>query len=255
MNEEIAEFLGWYFGDGCLSTKNGKFQFFLTGDLKEELEFYNNIIIPRFNQLFGSELKSPVKIRKYSSVGVCGIYVFQKDFVKNLQKKYNLLGGKKINVNLPRLKTKEQKKCFLRGLFDTDGSIYFGRSHFKTKNPTFCTQFHYKPTIKLATISKEIIDYVYILLKELGFSPRLYKPTKQRPHENTIYPIVLNLKEDVNRWIDEVGFLNPKHNTKVRLWKTFGFCPPYTTIKERVQMLNGKISPRTYYLQKKEKNL
>ena len=36
ITKKLAEFLGWYFGDGCLSTKGGRFQFTLTGDLNEE---------------------------------------------------------------------------------------------------------------------------------------------------------------------------------------------------------------------------
>jgi hypothetical protein len=255
MNSEIAEFLGWYFGDGCLSTKNGRYQFSITGDLREELLFYQKTIIPRINTLFGSIINKEVKLKEYKSVGVCGVYFSSKDFVRILQNNYNIKGGKKLNVNLPDLKTKKQKKYFLRGLFDTDGSIYFSRSHYKTKIPTFCNTYHYKPIIKLATISKNLIGYVYETLKELGYSPRLYKPTRLRKHENILHSVVLDINDDVKRWIDEVGFKNPKHNTKIEVWKKFGFCPPYTKIKDRISLIDNKISPFEYYDVKKEKNL
>jgi hypothetical protein len=255
MNNKIAELLGWYFGDGCLSTKGGRNQFSITGDLSEELQFYREVIVPTFNQVFKGNIKKEIMVREYPSVGVCGIYISGKDFVQHLVKTFQLKPGKKLFVNLPNFETIEQKKYFIRGLFDTDGSIYFGRSHFKTKILTFCNTFHYKPIIKLATISQNLIYYVYSTLKEMGFSPRLYTPRRQRDYENIMYSVVLDLKDDVNRWIDEIGFLNPKHKTKIKIWKQFNFCPPYTTIKDRIQILTGEIDPYSYYLSKKENDL
>ena len=72
----IAEFLGWYFGDGCLSTKNKRYQFSITGDLNEEILFYKEVVAPVFNQLFDRQ----IKVKEYQSVGVCGIYVFFVDY-------------------------------------------------------------------------------------------------------------------------------------------------------------------------------
>ena len=39
---------------------------------------------------------------------------------------------------------------------DTDGSIYFCKSNVKTKKESLFRIFHYKPKIKLATISKKL---------------------------------------------------------------------------------------------------
>ena len=39
LNAKTAEILGWYFGDGCLTTKGNRTQFSITGDLKEEVPF------------------------------------------------------------------------------------------------------------------------------------------------------------------------------------------------------------------------
>ncbi len=244
--DEIAEFLGWYFGDGCISIKKRK-QFFLTGDLGEELKFYEEVVVPTFNRLFQKHLNYEVKLRKYPSVGVCGIYIFNEEFVSNLLKWFQLKGGKKLEVTLPTFSTSGEKISFLRGLFDTDGSIYFCKSNVKTKKPTFSNTFHYKPKIKIATISENIIDYVYNLLLELGFSPRLYSPRRQRSNENIMYSLVLDTQENVDKWIESVGFRNHKHNSKVNVWKKFGFCPPNTSVKERELIISEKIDPLSYY--------
>jgi len=252
MNKRIAEFLGWYFGDGCLSTKSGKFEFTITGDLKEEISFYEEVMVPQCNKLFGKLLKKEVKLRKYPSVGVCGIYIFNKNFVNYLQESYGLKAGKKLNVNIPNFQTLEEKRHFLRGLFDTDGSIYFCRCNVKTKKVNFYNTFHSKPKIKLATISEGLIKKAFIMLTELGFSPRFYSPRKQRPYENTMYSIVLDTKINVEKWLLEIGFRSQKHSTKVEIWRKYGFCPPHTTFAQRQEIISGKMSPFSFYSFKRE---
>ena len=124
MNNKIAEFLGWYFGDGCLSITKDHYEFSITGDLQEEISFYEQVVLPTFNELFEDKLKVKAKLRKYPSVGVCGIYIFDKTTVTYIKEAFGLLGGKKLNVKIPLFETSDQKRHFLRGLYDTDGSIY-----------------------------------------------------------------------------------------------------------------------------------
>jgi len=244
LKDKFAELIGWHMGDGCLSIKNGKYQYALTGDIKEEYVFYKDVILPTFNELFSKK----INLKKYLSNNVCGIYIFDKESVRFLKEKFKLKKGKKINITIPEtIKLKSQKKAFLRGLFDTDGSIYYCKSNYKTKKISLSTIFHYKPKIKLATISKTLIDQVHHFLSELGFHPRFRKPAKQKINENMMYGLVLYRKQDVNRFIKEIGFKNLKHISKVKIWNKFGFCPPYTTLKQRIDMLKGKLSPLVFY--------
>jgi len=144
-SNKLAEFLGWHIGDGCLSVNKRYSEYTLTGDLTEEYDFYKNIIIPAFQDLFGSFFNKRIELKKYESNGVCGIYLFNKDFVEFLHKSFNLPKGKKIDIKIPKLiKTDRQKISFLRGLFDTDGSIYYCKSNAKTKNESLYTKFHFE---------------------------------------------------------------------------------------------------------------
>ena len=34
-----------------------------------------------------------------------------------------------------------------------------------------------------------------------------------------------------------VGFSNPKHITKIKVWEKLGYCPPKTTYLERLKIL------------------
>ncbi|MBW2986572.1 hypothetical protein KY333_04350 [Candidatus Woesearchaeota archaeon] len=244
----LAEFLGWHLGDGCISINEKYSEYVLAGDITEEYPFYKKVIIPTFNKLFKQYLKKQTTLKKYSSVGVCGIYLFDENFVSHLQKKFNLTSGKKINIQMPLiLKTNQQKKQFLRGLFDTDGSIYFCKSNFKTKKESLYTIFHYKPKIKLATISEKLIKQVHKMLSDLGYSPRLYAPRKQRKNERFMHAVVLDTKKDTKKWVQEIGFRNMKHLTKIKIWQKFGFCPPHTTLKERQRILKNELNPTSFY--------
>jgi intein/homing endonuclease len=252
----IAEFLGWHLGDGCISITNKYAEFALTGDIVEEYPFYNDVVVPSFNRLFREHLTKQANLKKYKSTGVCGLYVFDSAFVSMLQSKFNLPSGKKLTIKVPKIiKTQEQKKDFLRGIFDTDGSIYFCKSNYKTKNESLFTKFHYKPKIKLATIAKNVMEEVYNMLVDLGFDPRVYTPRKQRENENYMYPVVLDRTADTNKWIEEIGFRNVKHSTKVQIWRQFGFCPPFTTLKQRKLIIQQILSPLEFYPDHQEINL
>lgn len=246
-NVSIPEFLGWYVGDGCISVGR-YYEFTLTGDLVEELEFYENIVLPSFNKLFSKKLSKTISIKKYKSNGVCGIYLFDKKFVKTIIKQFKLIPGKKKNIIVPSIiKSKNDKIEFIRGLFDTDGSIYFGKSYFKPKKISFCYKYHYKPKIKISLISKEIIKKVYFFLEELEIKSKLQKPYKNKKNENFVYSLVLDTSDSIFKYLSIIGFRNQKHLTKIQIWKKFGFCPPYTTIKQRKDIILGKINPYSFY--------
>ncbi|MBL7055508.1 hypothetical protein ISS07_01195 [Candidatus Woesearchaeota archaeon] len=247
-SNSIAEFLGWHLGDGCLSAKKGKLQFSLTGDISEEKEFYTKEILPIMNKLFEKQLKQPFILKYYRSVGVCGIYTANKKFTSHLRKSFNLNVGKKKNIFVPKyVKTSLQKKNLLRGLFDTDGSIYFCKSYVKRKTLSPHNIFHYIPKMKLATISKKLISDIFNMLLDLGFSPRIQKPIQQRKNELPMHSVVMDTKKDVLKWLKEIGFRNLKHNTKVEIWEKFGFCPPKTTLKERRLILENELDPISFY--------
>lgn len=197
ISADMAEFLGWYSGDGCISINNRYSEFALTGDITEEMDFYQRTILTTFNNIF----QRSEKIKNYTSNGVCGLYVFDKKFVSWLIGDLGLQPGKKINLTVPDSIPKNLLPHFLRGLFDTDGSIYYCRSNYKPKKESAYNLFHYKPKIKLATISKKLITQVYNILIELGYHPRLRKPTRQRTKENIMYGVVLHRNEDTRKYI------------------------------------------------------
>lgn len=245
-NENTAELVGLSFGDGGLTyrsnSKRVKFQ--LRGDLKEDKEHYDNHIIPLFNK----EIMLPLFSRE---VGVVfnkrmNFYGLSVESV-NLEKSLNYLGipsGVKNELQIP-LWIKSKKSYilrFIRGFFDTDGSISC-QKNYSLKKGVLHTQIR----ISLACTSKVLMEEIYSYLKNLGYKSLLKSRVPKRNGRKKSYTIVLSGGIQVSKWMNEIGSKNPKHLTKYNVWKDNGFCPPKTSINERKKILKKELSPYIYY--------
>ena len=233
IDEDLAELFGIHIGDGCISENNRYSEYYLGGDLIEEREYHDNWVGPLFNKkimnpLFGKN----VNYKEHPKIGIYGFHIFDKKLV-DFFRDFDICIGSKINVGIPRIILNDKKllKRFIRGLFDTDGTIYFEKSY---------TSKHLKnnhPIIKLGTVSKNLAEDVYKSLKIFGLNPKMKNPYKGKKDKNIVHSVILYRKNDIYYFINEIGFKNPKHYTKWQVYKKFGFCPPKTTLKQRKDML------------------
>lgn len=228
-----CELLGIYLGDGCLSKNERYCELAISGDIIEEREYYENYVIPLFNKEFCYN-GHPVKGKAYPKVGVYGFMCFQKGVVENFANLFELNYGPKQNTEMPAAIFKNDKllRRVIRGLFDTDGCISFGKNYTMRNSPNKV------PKIELSLTSKKLIGQVYKGLIRLGFHPT-WHIMKHRPNEKPLFKLKIRQKADVNRWLTEIGFKSSKHLTKIEIWKRFGFCPPNTTLAERRQILES----------------
>ncbi len=232
LTPEIAELIGIILGDGCISP-SGHNEVAITGDLEEEQEYYNNHVVPLFNRTIAIPLlRKEIKPRAYPSVGVYGIYVFNKKLIKYLTvtMKLNIKGSvNEIPMEIMKIQKPEIWKALLRGLFDTDGSVYFDKIRGINK----------RPKIKFSTASRNLLKQVIDLGNRLGFHFYVNKPYKGKRDKNYNYAIELQRKTEIQRWFREIGFNNSKHRTKYLFWKLFGFYIPRSTIKQRKELINS----------------
>lgn len=132
--------------------------------------------------------------------------------------------GKKCNIELALfLKRKGNSlKYVLRGIFDTDGCLYF------TKNNS---DKRFYPIIELSSHSKPLLHQLTTILLSKGFSPI---PS----HNND--SIKLHGKKALKRWMDLIGTNHPDKFSKFRFWKKFGYCPKITelTHQDRLRLLS-----------------
>jgi len=230
---DMAELIGIHIGDGCISCNNRYKEYYLGGDLTEEKEYHDNWVAPLFNKkvmipLYGKT----VNYKEHPKVGIYGFHIFNEKIV-NFYKKLGIKSGSKINIEIPKyiLKDENLSKRFLRGLFDTDGNIYFNKNR-SAKNP-----INNRPIISLGTVSKNLSDQVFDLLIKLGYNPGRRKPYKGKRDKNFVHRITIYRINDIKKFIDEIGFKNSKHQTKWLVFKKLSYCIPHTTLNQRYEIL------------------
>ncbi|MBT4136221.1 hypothetical protein HOD75_01990 [archaeon] len=236
IDEDIAELLGIHIGDGCISENSRYSEYYLGGDIIEEKEYHDDWVGPLFNKkimnpLFGIN----VNYKEHPKVGIYGFHIFNKELV-DFFKKFGIVSGSKINMGIP-IEIKNDKnllKRFLRGIFDTDGSLYFNKNYSIKNHKNLINN---NPIIQLSGVSKTLIQDVSDSLKELGFFPRLKKPYKGKRDKNKVYSVRVYKRKDIEEFIKIIGFKNPKHYTKWQVYKKLGYCPSYTKLKERKNLL------------------
>ena len=109
---------------------------------------------------------------------------------------------------------------------------------------------HY-PVIDFQTYSKTLHEDTKELLKELRFRI-VYNHRKSHRYVKKYdsYYIQISGRNQLNKWMKEVGFNSSNHTTRYLVWKKIGYLPIGTNIKDRYKMLKkveahmGPLRPR-----------
>ena len=188
-NEELAEFVGIMMGDGGMS----KYQATITLHHLDDSQ-YSEFVVTLIQRLFGYTPSIYHKPKK----SVLDIVMSRIEIVDFL----NTLGlpiGNKISQCLDVPDWIRQNSTFaiacIRGLIDTDGSIFTHTYKSKGKN------YSYKK-LSFTSASESLVHTVYFLLSGLGFHPRISRNGKD---------VRLESISDVKRYFEIIGSDNPKH--------------------------------------------
>lgn len=198
LTPELAEEIGMQFGDGFLSKK--RYDYRLKGNPNDEKEYYQNYIKHLFKKLFNVEVNLKESYNSY------GFELRSKAIWEFKTKVLGIKPGKKYNIRLPeilKIKNVEIVTAFIRGLFDTDGSL-----NFKTRYG----YYKYYPSIELTLTSKELIKEVGEILSMLGFDPSVI--FNKRYGRIFIYGIGA-----LKRYEELIGWSSQKNLNKLKDWK------------------------------------
>lgn len=180
----LAEFVGIMLGDGHISNT----QIIISLGTKES--GYVDHVKRLFSRIFNKQ--ASVSIRKK---GYRDVYFGSVDVVRFFRG-MGLVENKVLSqVGVPRWvdKASQYWRPFLRGLFDTDGSIYKIR-------------FGYQ--ISFRNRSHRLLQKVRTMLIRMNFSP-------SRESSDSIY---LTRKEDIKRFYREIGSCNPLKVRRLKSW-------------------------------------
>ena len=232
----LAEECGIHLGDGYMRIQKNKYgihyEYHYSGHANDDSNYilYVKQLMKRLYGLNFSHEKSK------------GNKFFMSYNVKNLVNFKLGIGmplSPKINVLIPNWIKKNNKfnSKFLRGIFDTDGSLTF-----KSQNGNL----HTYPNISISLKDKYLIEQLIVILNNLGFKCCAchHKKFDKRTNKHSInWDININGILNLEKFIQVIGFKNRKHITKYLIWKKFGFCPIHTTLKDREDILLGKLNP------------
>lgn len=198
MTPLLAEEIGIHYGDGFLSDKRKEFR--VKGNKNDEKEYYDRFITELYKTLFNLD----IKLKEYETT--YGFEVSSTALWDFKTKVLNIKAGKKDKISFPeviKVNNIDILTSFLRGLFDTDGSV------------SFISKYGYQsyyPLISLTLKSEKVIKETNNILQMLGFNPKCYSTGRYSS-------INLNGYKRLALYSKLVGWNNPKHLNKVKEWK------------------------------------
>lgn len=186
--EDLAEFFGIMLGDGKLSY----YQVVVTLGTKELS--YAEHICDLMEKLF--RVRPKIGLR---STGYRDVYIGSRDISEWLQREGLVYNKVLSQVDAPRwiFSNKKFKERFLRGFFDTDGSIY---------------RLRFGLQISLTNKSMPLLRSGQRMLKQLGY--QVSKITTIRCY--------VTKRNDVLRFFEEIKPANPKHVARFHKFSSLG---------------------------------
>lgn len=187
---KLAEFVGIMLGDGHISHRPA--QFYIT--ISEIDKGYSHYVAKLLFDLF--ETHVTYIYRKSKQVKIVNVMISSVDLIKYLCS-IGLKSSNKVKdqASVPYwiVKNKHYHKSFIRGLFDTDGSIY---------------KLKFGVQMAFCNCSQPLLKTTKQMLTAQG-----YHPSKISSHK-----FYLTKQKDLRKYMKEIGFGNPKHETRAQLF-------------------------------------
>ena len=213
VNEKFAEFYGILMGDGCISRYlNGgymKYEFRIDGHATTDLKYYSYV-----RGLIKNVFEKDVFVRNRNDCHGIFLKFQSKKAATFFNKTLSFPFGKKKDLKFPTVLLNNSLflKKALRGLFDTDGSLYF------TKNNSSIRKY---PIIEISTHDSLLLYELVEILLFLGFNPKLsyFKDS-----------VKLHGKKELSKWMGEIGTSHPHKRNLYLFWKKKGYGLTYREI-------------------------
>lgn len=219
MTPDMAEFFGILLGDGSLK-RGGKGRFFrvkISGNSKTDLLYYKRRIIPQIVKIF--DIKP--KLYFYKKYDALECYFYSKEIVMSL---FDMLGipENKLKYDAKNLdmvlKSNKLKTCFLRGFFDTDGTIYRKYDHYAQ--------------IEFRNHNHNILLKIFSFLIGLNFNP-----SHCRDHGH----VFIHRQHEIKKFFRVIGSSNPKHIVRYLYWKENKAVPKISQVEELLKGFDNNI--------------
>jgi len=205
-NEDLAEFVGAVLGDGhvCFIKSSddfrhtGTYSIRIAGEINKESDYHLNYLKSLVKKIFNLEAKeilskkSNTRFLDISSKELVELFIFM-----------GIKPGNKIEnqSTIPQwiFDNNDYLRCCLRGLIDTDGSIF--RMSKRDSNLI---------RINFTNHNFSLLNDVYSAFVKLGFHPSKIINNKQ---------FYISRQKEVWKYLKEIGFSNNKHINRLKSFK------------------------------------
>lgn len=200
INERTAELVGAIIGDGYIYCKNNKYQIGIVGNPITDKEYFEKL-----KELIFLEWKKEVQAKfrfrglrmVFNSKEVCEF------LINDLKMPHGKGKGEKVIIPEIILNDLNLVKYTIRGIADTDGSV------FVSKKPGI----EKYPSIEITTTSINLANQLKEILTKMNFRVSLRIGKRKNMIGLTPYRIGLYGKWNLKKWMEEIGFSNLyKHN-------------------------------------------
>lgn len=192
-SRDLAEFVGIMMGDG------GVTKYFISITLSSERDReYAQIVSTFLKRLFGVEPKL-YKRKKQYAIDIVIHRTLLTDFCVSIGlRKGNKLAQGLVIPQWIRCNKTYTKAC-IRGLFDTDGSLFMHTYDSKKRTYSY-------PKLSFSSASPVLVQEVCTILRDLQVNARITRNRKEVRIENI---------SDVEKYFSVVGSSNPKFQNKL----------------------------------------
>ena len=196
ITEGLAELIGALIGDGYIYRSHGKYQIGFVGSPKTDREYFQ-----RLQELILKEWSKNAKI-KFRERGL-RMVINSKEICSILIDKLGIPHGEgkceKVEIPKEIIKNWSLVKNTIRGIVDTDGSVFVAKKPGVEKYPS----------IEITTTSKKLAEQVRAVLLKRNFRVANIWAHKPKSGGRIVYRVPLNGKANIRKWIKEIGFSNP----------------------------------------------
>tara|TARA_Y100000310_G_C20687415_1_gene819989 strand:+ start:1319 stop:2377 length:1059 start_codon:yes stop_codon:yes gene_type:complete len=203
-----CEFFGALMGDGCITKhklkgkKHYKYIIIFSGHKYLEKKYHEDYLRSLIKNEFN--LNSSIALGKKQKVRT--LKIFNRSLLEELVRYDFPLGKKGQKLEIPKKLSKlswKYKKFIIRGLFDTDGSIYARKD-----------ENYMHPHISITSISKKLIRQLYYILRERNYPAWITKSNNSKSAES----LVIKGNKNTIKWMEDIGSSNSKHLFKYKHW-------------------------------------
>lgn len=195
INSNIAEIVGILIGDGYIYRRNRKYQIGFVGSPKTDVELFGHLqklILKEWNK------ETKIKVRAgglrlvFNSKEICDFLINDLSIPHG--------EGKCEKVTIPKIILEDWNlaKYTIRGIMDTDGTV------FVSKKPGI----EKYPTIEITTTSPILANQLRKILLNQGFRVANIRQSLSKLSKRVAYRVPLYGKSNLKMWLDKIGFSN-----------------------------------------------